>query len=89
MNNSDKYVFKSNMLDHENDDMPPQYQHITHGPCSVKPEYYITMHKLKSELHSSEVQGAICTVANNLFGNVAFFLISSMVLGLLDQLQIF
>ena len=43
---------------------------ILHMPCSVKPEYYITMHKLKSELHSSEnqVQGATCTVANNLFG---------------------
>ena len=50
--------------------MKPQYQHIRHGPCSVKPEYYLTMHKLKSELHLSEnqAQGATCTVANNLFG---------------------
>ena len=62
-------MFKSNMLDHENDDMPPQYQHIRHGAHSVKPEYYTTMHKLKSGLHLSEnqVQGAICTVTNNLF----------------------
>ena len=49
--------------------MKPQYQHIRHGPCSVKPEYYLTMHKLKSELHLSEnqAQGVTCTVANNLF----------------------
>ena len=68
-NNSNKYVLKSNMLDHEND-MPPQYWHIRYGPHSVKPEHFETMHKLKSELHLSEnqVEGAICTVANDLFG---------------------
>ena len=49
------------MLDHENDDMPPQYRHIRHGPRSIKPEYYVTMHILKLELHLSEnqAQGAI------------------------------
>ena len=68
-NNSNKYVLKSNILDHEND-MPPQYWHIRYGPHSVKPEHFETMHKLKSELHLSEnqVEGAICTVANDLFG---------------------
>ena len=65
-----KYAFSSSLLDHEDDDMPPQYRHIRHGPRSVRPEYYVTMHKLKSKLHLSEnqAQGAICTVANNLFG---------------------
>ena len=63
-------MFQSNMLDHESDDMPPQYQHIRHGPCSVKLQYYVTMLKLKSEFHLSknQAQEAICTVANNLFG---------------------
>ena len=39
-------------------------------PGSVKPEYYATMHKLKSKFHLSEnqAQGARCTVANNLYG---------------------
>ena len=69
-NSSNKYVFQSNMLDHESDDMPPQYQHIRHGPCSVKLQSYVIMPKLKSEFHLSknQAQGAICTVANNLFG---------------------
>ena len=47
-NNSNKCECKSNMLDHRNNDMPPQYQHIRHGPCSFKPEHYVTIHKLKS-----------------------------------------
>ena len=36
--------------------------------------YYITMHTLKSEFHLSEnqAQGAICTVANNLFNRNEF-----------------
>ena len=65
-----KNMFKSNTLDHENDDMLPQYGDIRDRPCSIKPEYYLTMHKLKSELHLSEnqQQGAICTLVNNLFG---------------------
>ena len=65
-----KYAFSSNLLDHEDDDMPPQYRHIRHGPHSVRPEYYVTMHKLKSKLHLSENQAkeAIFIVANNLFG---------------------
>lgn len=69
-NKSNKYMFKSNMLDHKNDDMPPHYWHIRDGPCSVKPKYYITMHKLKSELHlwENQAKGAISTIANNLFG---------------------
>ena len=46
------------------------FRPITNGPCSVKPEYYATMHKLKSKFHLSEnqAQGARCTVANNLYG---------------------
>ena len=65
-----KNMFKSNILDNENDDMLPQYGNIRDRPCSIKPEYYVTMHKLKSELHLSEnqQQGAICTLANNIFG---------------------
>ena len=43
---------------------------IANRPCSIKPEYYATMQKLKSRFHLSEnqAQGAICTVANNLYG---------------------
>ena len=50
------------MLDHEKD-MTPRYQHIRHRPCSGKPEYYVKMHKLKSELHLSknQEQGAMCS----------------------------
>ena len=36
-------MFKSNILDHENDDMLPQYGDIRDKPCSIKPEYYVTM----------------------------------------------
>ena len=58
---------------HDNDghnDMPYNYQHIRHGLWSVREEYYVVMHKLKSELHMSEnqAQGAVCAVANILFG---------------------
>ena len=54
----------------EDDDMPYKYRHIRkYGQRSVKNEYYVLMHKLKSELHMSEnqAQGAICAVANILF----------------------
>ena len=40
-NNSNKHVFKSNMIGNKNDEMPPQYRHIRYGPRSVKHEYYI------------------------------------------------
>ena len=52
-------MLKTNMLDHENDDMPQQYRHIRHGPRSIKPEYYVTMHILKLELHLSENQAQV------------------------------
>ena len=57
------------MMIDTNYDMPEHYCHIRYGLRSVRPEYYTTMHKLKSEFHLSEnqAQGAICTVANNLF----------------------
>ena len=71
--NSGKYFFNSSMID-TNDDMPEHYRHIRYGLRSVRPEYYITMHKLKSEFHLSEnqAQGAICTVENNLFNPKEF-----------------
>ena len=65
--NSGKYFFNSSMTIDTNDDMPEDYRHIRYGICSIRPEYYITMHKLKSE-----VQGEICTVANNLFNHKEF-----------------
>ncbi len=57
-----------------NDELPVKYRHIREGMRSVKPEYYSTIHTLKSEYHLSErqAQGAICTVANNLFGRRKF-----------------
>ena len=33
--NSSKYAFKSNMLDLENGDLLPQYQHIKNGPTQL------------------------------------------------------
>ena len=59
--NSGKYFFYSSMMIDTNDDMPEHYRHIRYGLRSVRPEYYITMHKLKSEFHLSENQarGAI------------------------------
>ena len=57
-----------------NDDMPEYDHYIRYGLRSVRSVYYITMHKLKSEFHLSEnqAQGAICTVANNLFNHKEF-----------------
>ena len=48
----------------------PILTHTKWFEYSVRSEYYIAMNKLKSELHMSEkqAQGAICTVANILFG---------------------
>ena len=53
-----------------NDDMPHSYRHIRNGPRSVRPEYYVLMHTLKSELRLSEAQAqgaAMIRVANILF----------------------
>ena len=62
--NIGKYFFNSSMMINTNGDMPEHYRHIRYRLGSVRPEYYITMHKLKlkSEFHLSEnqAQGAIC-----------------------------
>ena len=54
--------------------MPFRFRHIRSGLRSVRPEYYMLTHKLKSELHLSEAQaqGAIVAVANILFGRQEF-----------------
>ena len=56
------------------DDMPFRFCHIRIGLRSVRPEYYKLTHKLKTELHLSEVQaqGAIISVADILFGRQEF-----------------
>ena len=46
-----KYVFNSSSIDDSSDDLPYKYRHIRHGLCSVRPEYYVVMHKLKAEFH--------------------------------------
>ena len=51
--NSGKYFFNCSMMIDTNDDMPEHYRHIRYGLCSVSPEYYTTMHKLKPEFHLS------------------------------------
>ena len=54
--------------------MPHRYRHIRNGPRSVRPEFHVLMHTLKSELPLSEVQaqGARIGVANILFGRKDF-----------------
>ena len=71
---NEKYQFNSTLLDEPSDDMPYRFRHIRHGPHSVRPEYYLLTHQLKSELHMSEAQaqGAIIAVANTLFGRKEF-----------------
>ena len=63
-----KYIFNST-LDSENDPLPYQFRHIRSGPRSVRPEYYVLTHKLKSQYHMSEtqVQGSILSTFNILF----------------------
>ena len=50
--------------------MPCEYWHVRNGPWSVREEYYIAMHRMKSELHMSDnqVEGLICICVNILFG---------------------
>ena len=64
------FAFNSPLIDDKEDQIPFEYRHIRSGPRSVRLEYYILVHKLKSELHMSErqAQGAIVAVANILFG---------------------
>ena len=65
----EKYQFNSTT---DNDsDMSYEYQHVWNGPWSVWEEYYIAMHRVKSELHMSDnqVEGSICICANILFAN--------------------
>ena len=57
-------------VSNKDDDLPEKYRHIRLGPHSVRPEIYMTIHQLMSEYHMSKRQafGAVCTVANNVFG---------------------
>ena len=68
------YMYNTSLIDDENDDMPHRYLHIRNGPRSVRPEFHVLMHTLKSELPLSEVQaqGARIGVANILFGRKDF-----------------
>ena len=65
----EKYQFNST-IDNDDDDMPYEYRHVQNGPQSAREEYYIAMHRMKSELHMSDnqVEGSICICANILFG---------------------
>ena len=56
------------------DFLPFQFCHICNGPRSVKPEIYKVATILSSSYHmsQSQVQGAIITVANELFGRKEF-----------------
>ena len=65
----EKYQF--NLTIDNNDDMPYEYWHVRNGSQSVREEYYIAMHRMKSELHMSDnqVEGSICISANILFGH--------------------
>ena len=52
------------------DTLPREYRHIRKSVHGVRPEVYVVMEKLSAVYHmsSSQVQGAIVTVANDLFG---------------------
>ena len=51
------------LCEDDNENLLSKYRYIRHGLCSVTPDYYSTVHQLKSEFHMSETQaqGAICT----------------------------
>ena len=65
-----RYAFKADQLNERDDELPYIYRHIRSGARSVRPEFYILIHKLKAQLHISEKQaeGAVVEVANTLFG---------------------
>ena len=46
-----KYAHNSMFIDMHEDDMPFQHRHIRNILKSVRAEYYVVTHKLKSELH--------------------------------------
>ena len=50
--------------------MPSEYRHVRKSSHGVRPEVYVVKEKLSAVYHSSssQVQGAIVTVANGLFG---------------------
>jgi len=52
------------------DDMPYKYRHVREGMRRVKPEFYKVAHCLAATYHMSrnQIEGALCTVANTLFG---------------------
>ena len=64
----------SEVMDNPEDDLPYRYRHIRHGIRGVRPEIYTTITKLQSKYHMSKCQaeGAIITVANELFGRKEF-----------------
>ena len=52
------------------DPLPAEFQHIRHNVNVVKPEFYTTTDRIKSELHCSarQASGAVILTANGLFG---------------------
>ena len=61
-------------LDHSEDDLPYKYRHVRSSVKCVKDEIYIVYEKLAAVYHMShrQIQGAITTVANELFGRKKF-----------------
>lgn len=68
-----KYQYE-NVVDHTQDDIPYKYRHTREGLRSVKPDIYFVMNVLSSQFHMSQhqVEGAIVTIANELFGRKTF-----------------
>ena len=58
------------VCEHSDDPLPSEYRHIRSSANKVKPNIYMVMEKLSSVYHMSarQVQGAITTIANDLFG---------------------
>ena len=67
--NAKKSKFEYN-FDNVNDEMPVRFRHVRESERSVRPEIYVLMNKLSSELHMSknQIEGSILHVANLLFG---------------------
>ena len=58
------------VFDHSEDDLPYKYRHVRTSIKGVRPEIYTAYSKMASIYHMlhRQIQGAITTVANELFG---------------------
>ena len=61
-------------ISNSDDNLPYKYRHMRSSIKDVRPEIYVVMEKLAASYHMShrQIQGAITTIANDLFGHKQF-----------------